>query len=950
MNWKARWIWMEGEEKPRNFFLMCRKSFKLDGEIVSASLAITADSRYVLYVNGERIGQGPPRSFPWRQNYDLYDITPYLRNGENLIAVLVNHYGHSTFQYIQGRGGLLCQIEIETSAAKTVIGTDRTWKVKPSEAFARFVPRISVQQAWEEQFDARREPAGWTEGSFDDSDWENALEIGEPGCEPWTELVPRDIPLQTDDEVVPVRLMKAEVVRSIPYHWTVDLERSFFPDRYDSNHKSVRGFLLFEIRSEGENEVLLRRSHHVVGKLKLNGEEVSAGDGTRLHLRNGRNIMLFDVSGSYHLMQFSLGLECEGKLQAGRIAVIGPIRDDEMFNRIWESGDPEKTPEGIPIRDVPEEAIAKVDVWSLTYWDKPVVGVEPRVENLDAMLTPNDEWSVIHPSEEGDVRLLLDFGKELLAYTEFEIDAPEGTILDFNMFEGIQEGELLLTHGLNNSFRYVCREGRQSYRSYVKRGFRYAYVVLRNFSSPVRIRHITSRLSTYPTPERGEFYCDDDRLNRIWEIGAYTLRLCMDDTYLDCPAYEQTHWVGDARNEALINWAAFGDPRITAHCLLQTADSLRRSPLPESHVPSGWQDILTAWSLLWVISVREYWQFTGDRGFLERIYPAVKITCDNFIGYLNDDGLLEIEAWNMLDWAPMDTPRAGVVTHQNMLLVRSLREASEIADLLGKGDGERWRKAADDLKGAINRHLWSQEKGAFIDCIRPDGTPSPVISQQTNTMALLCDCVDGERARKVRELVLDPPEGVVTAGSPFFMFFLFEQLARDGEIGRMLDLTKEKWGFMIDKGATTFWETFPGWAGRRWTRSWCHAWSSAPTYFLSTEVLGVYPEEPGFQTVRIAPKPVGLNWCRGRFPTVQGEIDVEWRKGEEGFELVSHVPVRVKSHLILPAPHKARQVRINGEEVSPDRLPDGVESLEIKDREVELRLNRGGEWNIKLVC
>ncbi|HEX29092.1 TPA: alpha-L-rhamnosidase, partial [Candidatus Poribacteria bacterium] len=99
MNWKARWIWMEGEEKPRNLFLMCRKSFKLDGEIVSASLAITADSRYVLYVNGERIGQGPPRSFPWRQNYDLYDITPYLRIGENLIAVLVNHYGHSTFQY-----------------------------------------------------------------------------------------------------------------------------------------------------------------------------------------------------------------------------------------------------------------------------------------------------------------------------------------------------------------------------------------------------------------------------------------------------------------------------------------------------------------------------------------------------------------------------------------------------------------------------------------------------------------------------------------------------------------------------------------------------------------------------------------------------------------------------------------------------------------------------------
>jgi hypothetical protein len=948
MDWNAKWIWIEGEEKPRNLFLMCRKSFRLPRGVRSASLAITADTRYALYLNGERIGQGPPRSFPWRQNYDVYDVTSYLRPGENVVAVLVNHYGHSTFQYIQGRGGLLCQIDVETARSRKVIGTNRTWRVKPSEAFARYVPRISVQQAWEEQFDARGELVGWTEIGFDDSDWRRAVEVGEPGCEPWTELVPRDIPFQTDDEVVPVRLMKADAVETVPHQWTVDLEKAFFPNRYDSDRRSVKGFLLFEIHSADEVEIRLRRSHHIMGKLKVNGEESPSGDGTPICLRRGRNTLLFDVSGDYHLMQFSMGLEGEGKLRMRRVAVIGPIGDAETFNRIWESDDPRKALPEL-VKDVPEEAIAKVDVWSLTCWDRPLEGVEVEMENPDAMLTPNNEWTVIHPPEKGDVRLLLDFGKELLAYTEFELDAPEGTILDFNMFEGIQDGEILLTHGLNNSLRYVCREGRQRYRTYVKRGFRYAFVVFRDLTSPIKIRYIAAKLSTYPTPERGEFYCDDDRLNRIWQIGAYTLRLCMDDTYLDCPAYEQTHWVGDARNEALINWAAFGDPRITAHCLLQTADSLHRSPLPESHVPSGWRDILTAWSLLWVMSVREYWIFTGDRGFLERIYPAVRTTSDNFLGYLNEDGLLEIEAWNMLDWAPMDTPGAGVVTHQNMLLVRALREAAEIADLLDHGDDSvKWRKSADELKEAINRHLWSEEKGAFIDCIRPDGTPSPVISQQTNTMALLCDCVDGERAEKVRQLVLNPPEGVVTAGSPFFMFFLFEQLARDGEIERMLDLTREKWGFMIDKGATTFWETFPGWAGRRWTRSWCHAWSSAPTYFLSTEVLGVCPEKPGFEVVRIAPKPAGLRWCRGRFPTVQGEICVEWRNTEGEFELEAEIPPHLKAHIVLPACDGAKRLTINGAEVKPGELPGGVERVEVGGEGVEIYLARGGRWRLGL--
>ena len=151
-------------------------------------------------------------------------------------------------------------------------------------------------------------------------------------------------------------------------------------------------------------------------------------------------------------------------------------------------------------------------------------------------------------------------------------------------------------------------------------------MVFRNFSRPIGVRYITSRLSTYPAPERGEFRCSDELLNVLWEVGRYTLRLCMDDTYLDCPAYEQTHWVGDARNEALVNWVAYGDPRITAHCLLQAADSLKRSPVPESHVPSGWRNILTAWSLLWIRAIREHWQRTGERDFLECIYPDLRKT------------------------------------------------------------------------------------------------------------------------------------------------------------------------------------------------------------------------------------------------------------------------------------------------------------------------------------
>ena len=72
------------------------------------------------------------------------------------------------------------------------------------------------------------------------------------------------------------------------------------------------------------------------------------------------------------------------------------------------------------------------------------------------------------------------------------------------------------------------------------------------------IRHFNLIESTYPVDAVGSFASSDARLDKIWEISARTLKLCMEDTFTDCPLYEQTHWVGDARNESLLAYSVFG--------------------------------------------------------------------------------------------------------------------------------------------------------------------------------------------------------------------------------------------------------------------------------------------------------------------------------------------------------------------------------------------------------
>ncbi|MGB9877319.1 MAG: family 78 glycoside hydrolase catalytic domain, partial [bacterium] len=525
----------------------------------------------------------------------------------------------------------------------------------------------------------------------------------------------------------------------------------------------------------------------------------------------------------------------------------------------------------------------------------------------------NDSYTEIEPKE-GDVELIIDFGMELSGFLEFEVEAGQGTVLDFYAFESLHDGFIEDTTGLHNTLRYVCREGYQRYRSFVRRGFRYVMLTLRNLRKPVRIYSLKTYLATYPVAEIGTFRSSDYRLNRIWEISKHTERLCMEDTYVDCPAYEQTFWVGDSRNEALINYTTFAGYPLSKRCLKLVPKSLYRSPLPESQVPSGWQNVLTAWSILWMLACKEYYHFTGEWKFLEEIYPYLLQTAKNFKKFINDKGLLDIYAWNMLDWAPMDTPGSGVVTHQNALLVKALKETAEIARILGRSEDEKFLlEFGENLKKAINEHLWDEERKAYIDSIHKDGTRSSVLSLQTQVIIYLSDCATGERKRIIEEYLLEPPLDFVKIGSPFMSFFYFEALAKMGKIERILEEIRNNWGLMLDYDATTCWETFPGSLdvlGKKLTRSHCHAWSAAPAFFLPVYILGVKPVEPGFSKVLIEPNLCDLTWARGTVPTPMGVIEVSYKLREDTLEANIKIPKGCSAEIRFP--EDVKDVILNG--------------------------------------
>lgn len=942
----ALWIWSDEVTRPYHQVVCFRRSFELL-EPGDARINITADARYELFVNGAWLGFGPPRAWPSPWTVDTYDVGHLMRAGRNVVAVLVTHPGLSTFQYLHADAGLIAMLE----SPRATLVSDASWRCAPHEGFAWPLPRISCQQPWEEQFDARR-AGDWTTLDFDDSAWQQAAPAHRAGEGPHEVFERRDIPFLTREPINPVRVLAIEAVKPAPLTWSLNPRELLNPHDKSANVLRGKMLLVTHLHSDTEQPIDLHPPHDRPNtQWKLNGEILKFDDRSlqrtdtgvaHATLRAGWNTLMARLPEVEHYWWAILNAwparavrqaaRPDGSAMPTAWLALGPFGDPkakappppagwevhnidadriepgatvDRFEQIWARGRLDDDDLAAPFtRPLSPHMVAAADIYASCASERIVPG-SPRVSEPVALLTDNAEWTTVHPLDGADVRLLLDFGQEVVGFHRFEIDAPAGTVVDVHNFEFIQpDGRLNLNEGMNNSFRYICRDGLQSYRTLIRRGLRYSWISLRNFDRPIRLRNVQVLMSTYPQANQGSFACSDAKLDRIWSVGAYSVRCCSEDTYTDCPTYEQTLWVGDARNEALVDLIVNGDPRLSAHSWRLAARSLERSPLVESHVPSGWENILPAWSFLWMRWAQEHFELTGDVELGREMVSWLDRNVRGIEASIGPRGLINRRAWNLFDWAPMDTPPQGEVTHVNCLAVLGLRQSAKLADALDRKDeANRWLAMADRIAAAVDEHLWDEGRRAYIDCIHADGRRSNVFSQQTQTAAYIAGVPERpERSQRCLEIMLNAPEGFVTAGSPFFMFFLLEGLVREHRYDDLIHTIRDYWGKQIDAGATSFWEMYQP-DQQRLTRSHCHGWSAAPTYFLTRYLLGISPAEPGYARVRIEPQPNagGVTWARGRVPTPRGAVECRWSVDEGGtFTLHASLPPQVEGQVLLP--------------------------------------------------
>jgi len=591
----------------------------------------------------------------------------------------------------------------------------------------------------------------------------------------------------------------------------------------------------------------------------------------------------------------------------------------------------------------------------------------------EALLSRDDSYAEIQTAAGRNVALVLDFGRTVSGYPRLVLDGPPGAVVDIAYSERLTGGLVEVSQASpvtsQNVHRLALREGVQTWEQFQWAGFRYLQLIFRSCERPLRVHKAALNFTSYPVDRRGSFACSDPLLTRLWQVGADTLQLCMHDGYEDCPSREQRQWVGDAYVEMLVNFAAFGDTRLAAKLLRQVAQSQRADGMTHmatpGDVPAAWSEFIPDYSLYWVMTIGEYARYAGDTDLGGELFPSVARAMAWFERHLDQHGLLNnVPGWVFIDWAEVD--RWGECAALNALYCLALSHAAQIARRSGaEGEAERYEALAASVRRALNERLWDEERGVYVDACA-EGRRGRRVSQQTNALCIAYDIAPRERWPRILAAITD--EGRLRASStgpgdpaardfdeerqivlaqPFFMHHLHRALAKAGEHRLLVENIRRLWGAMLEAGATTFWEH---WHGRD---SQCHAWSATPTFDLSTEVLGVAPLESGFRPFVVAPKPAGLDWARGVYPSVKGDIAVSWERGPQSFRLTVDVPPETSARIVVPPPEEGqwRAIRVNGALVWQDGAlqPNavGVTNVRVEPDGVHLDIDRQGQLAIE---
>ncbi|MDI9625793.1 MAG: alpha-L-rhamnosidase, partial [Bacteroidota bacterium] len=488
-------------------------------------------------------------------------------------------------------------------------------------------------------------------------------------------------------------------------------------------------------------------------------------------------------------------------------------------------------------------------IWQSDTLGMNVISPEVLLSPYKGQLTTSSEgMSVLKSDSNMIASVLLDYGKEL--YGGIEISA--GIRSDKNPVKvrirlGESVTEAMSDCNDNSHPGMSSATNDHSLRDYTleipwlgtveigNSGFRFVRIDLIDKGAELPIRSIRAIARFRDIPYLGSFHSSSERLNKIWETGAYTVHLNMQEYLWDGIKRDRLVWLGDVHPEVMTINNVFGDQEVVRKSLDFGRDT---TPLP------GWMNGMSSYSLWWIITHRDFYLYNGDLEYLREQQQYLTGLINQIKSKIDSTGKENLDGGRFLDWPTSENPE---VIHSGLqaLMLITMKAGKDIAEWLND----------DELEKTCIESIRKLEKH----------TPSTHQNKQAAALLAIAGILSSEDASNILL------KGGANNFATFYGYYMLEALALDGKYNEAMQIISDYWGAMLDLGATTFWENFnydekhnavpidqlPDeskfnihsdggdhcYIGLR--ASLCHGWASGPTSWLTRHVLGIQVIEPG---------------------------------------------------------------------------------------------------------
>lgn len=458
-----------------------------------------------------------------------------------------------------------------------------------------------------------------------------------------------------------------------------------------------------------------------------------------------------------------------------------------------------------------------------------------------------------------------------------------------------------------------------------------------------------------PDTFTGWFECSDAELSQWWYDAAYTNQMVIDtfqvnDTdprdaaspsligkpvVLDGAKRDRDPYVGDLAVSAKTLYLTHNATIAAVNVIADLANHQN----PDGWIPpasiNNYTLPLFDYPLYWVICSYDLLVYTGDFSYMQQYYSTLQRVLNDWYPSVTNTtvSLLDKDVGDASgygDYAFLN--RSGIVTYYNALYVLGLQNAASIATFLGghESDAAEWTQRAETVSRAINKYLWDNSTGAYLDSLS-----GPVRhAQDGNAFSVLASVSSNSQAAS---LLAYFESLALPYGNPFYdndsigagfsqrvyaFLSYFEIQARflAGTVSTALDEIRRLYGWMSSNDPTvTFWEGI-GSGGSMYEGGYtsaAHGWSTGVLPALTNFVLGVTPTGPGFQSWTIKPYPGDVTWARGVVPTPKGLLSIYWTTEQSSaeFELQIQIPAGTSGDVSVPVSSESNVVTVDGQYV-----------------------------------